>query len=241
MPHSRHRVHIYKTPLHLLATFGFIILPLLFLLGFADVTHTQVPSLLSEFGFSVVRLAAAYGIAAVVGWLLAVISYRGRLSVIALPLFDVLQSFPTFAALPLATYFWGRTNTTVILFLVITVIWPIFFSIVSSLRLVKHDWEESAEIVGLKGAMYVRRFLWPISIPGLITGSIIGLGEGWEALVATEIIVSVRDGLGNFFQQFSQNPAMTSFGIFGLLLLIFSVNKIVWIPLLDWSHRLMEE
>ncbi len=241
MARHHRRLRIYQTRLHLLVTFFFILMPLLFLWVFSDITNTGGGGLFVELGTSVVRLGIAYAIAALGGWFCAVTFYRGKLATVALPVFDVLQSFPTFAALPLATYLWGRTNVTVILFLVITIIWPIFFSIISSLRLMKHDWEESAEVVGLHGFDYLRLFLLPVSIPGLITGSIIGLGEGWEALVATEIIVNVRDGLGNFFQTYTTNPTITAFGIFGLLFLIFSINKLLWIPLLDWSHRLVEE
>jgi ABC-type nitrate/sulfonate/bicarbonate transport system permease component len=226
---------------HLLITFLFIVVPLLFLWVFAGIAHVTASTLFIELGTSVTRLAIAYVIAAVLAWGFAIMFYRGKFAAVALPIFDVLQSFPTFAALPLATYVWGRSDTTVILFLVITVIWPIFFSIISNLRLTKHDWEESAEIVGLKGIDYLRYYLLPVSIPGLITGSIIGLGEGWEAMVATEIIVNTRDGLGNFFQSYAQNPTVTTFGIFGLLLFIFSINKLLWLPLLDWSHRMMEE
>ena len=239
--HRHHRIRIYKTWWHLAVTFLLVLLPLVFLTTFAGVTHFGIAQLFGELGTSIVRLGIAYAVAALLGWGWAIMFYRGKAATLALPIFDVLQSFPTFAALPLATYLWGRTDSTVIIFLVITIIWPIFFSTISNLRLIKHDWEESAQIFGLHGFTYLRFFLLPISIPGLITGSIIGLGEGWEALVATEIIVNVRDGMGNFFQTFSQNATMTSFGILGLLLLIFSINKIIWIPLLDWSHRLMEE
>lgn len=159
----------------------------------------------------------------------------------ALPIFDVLQSLPTFAALPIAVFFWGKSNFTVIFFLVLAVIWPIFFSVISSLKLVKKDWEEVAEISGLSGFNSIRYFFWPVSVPGLITGSIIGLGDGWEALVATEIIVGIKGGLGNFFQGFSSNLTMTAFGMLGLLTLVFSINKLIWIPLLDWGHNKMEE
>lgn len=241
MAAHRHRVPIYQTKLHLVATFFFIFLPFLFLIVFAGVAHLAVGTLFEELLASISRLALAYGIAVLLAWVAAISFYRGKLSAIALPVFDVLQSFPTFAALPLATHFWGRSDMTVVLFLIITVIWPIFFSILSNLRLMKHDWEESAEIVGLKGFEYLRLFVLPVSIPGLITGSIIGLGEGWEALVATEIIVHTNTGLGNFFQQYAQNAPITTFGILGLLVLIFSINKLIWIPLLDWSHKLLEE
>jgi len=137
--------------------------------------------------------------------------------------------------------FWGATNTTVIVFLVLTIIWPIFFSVVSAMKMVKHEWEEAAQIMDLKGWHFFKYFLMPISIPSLITGSIIGLGEGWEALVATEIIVGVQSGLGNFFNSYSTNVQVTAFGILGLLVLIFSINKIIWLPLLEKTHERLAE
>ena len=105
----------------------------------------------------------------------------------------------------------------------------------------RHDWLEAVQISGLKDLDYFTKFLLPISIPGLITGTIIGLGEGWEALVATEIIVKARGGLGGFFASFSQSIPITTFCILGLLLSVFSINKLVWLPLLEKSHHQMEE
>jgi ABC-type nitrate/sulfonate/bicarbonate transport system permease component len=172
---------------------------------------------------------------------MAVAFFRGKRALVALPVFDVLQSFPTFAALPLAIYFWGPSNFTTIFFLIFTIIWPIFFAILSSLKLMKHEWDEVAEIYGLTGKEYLKKFLIPVSVPGLITGSIVGLGEAWEAVVATEIIVGMQSGLGPFFQSFAANSGVTVFGILGFLILIFSINKIIWIPLLDWSHSFIEE
>lgn len=84
--------------------------------------------------------------------------YKGKRAAVVLPIFDVLQSFPTFAALPLATLAWGPSNSTVILFLVVTVIWPIFFSIISSLKLIKRDWEEAIEIMDVQGWRYLKDF-----------------------------------------------------------------------------------
>lgn len=238
-PYKKFR--IYQSRIHLLVTIFFIAFPFLFFLLFSNLVHIATTQLFGNIFVSLLRLMTAYFIAAFLGWVFAVSFFKGKRSIIALPIFDVLQSFPTFAALPLATYFLGVSNTTVILFLVITIIWPIFFSIISSLKLLQRDWEEAIEISGLSGFNYIRRFLWPASITGLITGSIIGLGEGWEALVATEIIVGIKSGLGSFFDQFSKNPAVTSFGILGLLFIIFSINKLIWIPLLELSHRRMEE
>jgi len=232
---------IYHSWIHILITIGIIFVPFFFLLFFSQYAKISASKLFLNLAISFFRLLVAYIIAAVLAWLSAVLFYRGRRALVALPIFDILQSFPTFAALPLAVYFWGPSGRTVIIFLILTVIWPIFFSLISSLKLVRQDWEEAAAIAGLRRFDYLCRFLWPISLSGLITGSIIGLGEGWEALVATEIIVATKTGLGSFFSLYSQNASITVFTIIGLLLFIFSVNKLVWLPLLEWSHRQMEE
>jgi ABC-type nitrate/sulfonate/bicarbonate transport system permease component len=237
----RRRYRIYQSPRHLLTTIAVVAAPFLFLLVFTRLAGLNPEKLLFEAFSSFWRITAAYGIAAFLGWALAVLFYRGRRALVALPVFDVLQSFPTSAALPVVALTWGVTSSTVIFFLMLEIIWPVFFSVVSSLKLIRRDWEEVSEISGLSGVTYFKKFLGPVSIPGLITGSVIGLGEAWQVLVATEIVVGVRDGLGNFFQAVSQNSVLTSFGILGLLFVIFSINKLLWLPLLEWSHRIMEE
>lgn len=237
----KNRVKIYQSRLHLSITLFFIVIPFLFFLFLSHFTNITTSTLIKDMGGSFLRISVAYFIAAVLGWTLAVFFSKGKRAIVALPVFDVLQSFPTFAALPLAVLLWGPSNETVIFFLVLTILWPILFSIISSMKLIKRDWEEAVSITRLSGWQYLYKFLWPVSVPGLITGSIIGLGEGWEALVATEIIVGIKTGLGSFFQLFSSHPSVTAFGILGLLILIFSMNKLIWLPLLEWSHREMEE
>ncbi len=238
---KKHRIKIYRSRKHLYVTLLTVVVPFLYLLLFSQFAKIAALTLFYDIGVSMWRLAIAYLISAVCAWVMAVAFFRGRRALIALPAFDVLQSFPTFAALPLAIAAWGPSNVTTIFFLIFTIIWPIFFSILSSLKLIKHEWDEAAQVYGLTGWDYLRHFLIPVSIPGLITGSIVGLGEAWEALVATEIIVGMKTGLGPFFELYSTNPGITMFGILGFLILIFSINKLLWIPLLDWSHRTIEE
>jgi ABC-type nitrate/sulfonate/bicarbonate transport system permease component len=216
-------------------------MPFLFLLGFARGFGLDASELFHDFGVSAFRLAVAYLVALALAWAAAILFSRGKRAGVALSVFDVLQSFPTFAALPLATLAWGPSGKTVVVFLVLTVIWPILFSIVSSLHLVKRDWEEAIEMSRIKGWDYFRLFLLPVSVPGIITGSIVGLGEGWEALVATEMVVLTRDGLGSFFLASVNDIPVTALGILGLLLFIFSLNKLLWLPLMERSHRLMGE
>lgn len=232
---------IYKSPWQIGAVVLTLAVPLVFMLLFSHIAKIATSKLFLDLFVSTWRLALAYLISVILAWIWAISFFRGRRAEIALPFFDVLQSFPTFAALPLAVLFLGSGSKTVVTFLVFTIIWPIFFSMISSLKLIRQDWEEAMKISGMRGLDYLRHFLLPVSVPGLVTGSIIGLGEGWEALVATEIITRTDNGLGSFFRAFSANATVTAVGILGLMLFIFSINKLIWFPLLGWSYRKMEE
>jgi ABC-type nitrate/sulfonate/bicarbonate transport system permease component len=237
----RRHFSLYRSWNHVAVTVLFVLLPFVYFLAVSQLAGIDAGSFLQGVVVSFFRILIAYSIAVTLAWFCAITFYQGKVSEIALPFFDVLQSFPTFALLPLVTYVWGPQTVTVIFFLVITIIWPSLFSIISSLRSARQDWIEAAQMSGISGFKYIRHFLWPISLPGVITGSVIGLGEAWEALVATEIIVGINTGLGSFFKSVSQNGYLTGLGIFGLLVLIFCINKLVWLPLLSFSHRKMEE
>lgn len=232
---------IYKSRVHLAATFFILAAPFLFLLFFAKIERIATTRLFSDVFSSLGRLFVAYFISVILAWFLAVIFYHGKRANVALPLFDVLQSFPVFSAVPLAVIYWGPSNFTVIFFLVITMIWSIVFPVISSLKLIRHDWDEAVEIFGLTGVNYLKKFLWPISVPGLVTGSMIGLGNGWAALVATEIIINIKTGMGGFFSEYASNPKVTAFGILALLVIVFTINRLVWAPFLEASHNMMED
>lgn len=238
---SHKNVSIYGSKLQLAAAFSFIAMPFLFMLGFAYCADIKVSTLFVDFFVSIFRLLCAYLIAVSLAWVLALIFATGKWSTIALPVFDVMQSFPTFAIVPLAVLYFGVTNFTIIFFLVVTIIWPLLFSTINSLKLVKKEYREVADIYGLKGWNKLKYFLLPASVPGIVTGSIIGLGEGWEALVATEIIVNANTGLGSFFQHNATSGVNTFLGILALMLIIFSINRLIWTPILTKVYYRMEE
>ena len=239
LPKKHHHL-IYKRYSHILVLCGLILTPFIFFVVFSQALHISTPILLGDIGVSLIRLSVAYVISVVLGWVLAVLFYRGRASSIALPFFDVLQSIPTFAALPFVTLIWGKTNTTIIFFLVLAIIWPVFFSILSTLKTIKSDYHEVVDLYRLRGWKRIRYFLFPASVPGIITGSIVGLGDAWEALIAMEIIVHMHYGLGSFFDHYSTDTRATFFGMLGLLLIVFIINKLVWLPLLEHSNSLNE-
>ncbi len=235
------RIYSYLSFRGLIAILIFFLIPFLFLLIFSRVADLSTKDLFIDVAVSLWRMLIAYIIFASLAWILAVAFYGGRKSNIALPVSEVIQCFPTFAVLPLALIYWGNKDLIIILFLGWEILWPIFFSVVSSLKLVRNDWREAVKISNLKGINYLKNFLIPVSFPSFITGSIIGLGDSWQALIATEIIIQTKIGLGAFFTKYAQNPTITFWAILGFLIIIFSINKLLWIPLMDKSHKMMEE
>jgi len=249
MNHPRsHRHHlttfgyrIYRSRWHVWVAAALTFLPLLIVLFVLPLSAHEKREFFLSLGPSTLRLLVAYVISVVLAMILAFLCAT-KLGAVLLPLFDVLQSFPTFAILPLVAGAFGASETTVTLFLVVTIIWPMLFAIISAQKLVREDWIEAAQIYGAKGWKRYIYFLMPISFPGLITGSIVGLGEGWEAVVGAEIIIGFRGhGLGNFFDQGGGSSSLVFFGVFSLLACIFVINKLFWLPLLERSHKLLTE
>ena len=236
-----HQFSINRSKRHLFFAFGILLFPLIALFLFSFVSKISFNIALYDLFISTWRLGVAFIIATIIAWVAVVIFIGSRFEEPALAVLDVLQSMPTFTILPIAVHYLGDSETTIIFFLVITVIWPIIFTIVSSFKQADRSWHEAVAISKIKGFNYVYYYLFPVTAPGLVTGAIIGLGNGWEALIATELLINAKTGLGPFFNGFADNSSMTLFGILIFLSFIFAINKFIWLPLLEKSHRLIEQ
>ena len=236
-----HQFAISRPYRHVAVVFSLLVLPLLGFFTFSLVNHISLVVTFSDLLLSMWRLSVAFIFAVIFAWLLVVVFVRGKTEHLSITFFDVAQSMPTFTILPIGVHYFGQTNFTIILFLIITIIWPIVFTIISALKQANRSWTDAVSMSRISGLDYVRYYLLPITAPGIVTGAIIGLGNGWEALIATEIILNTPHGLGSFFQGFANNTSMTVFGVLAFLLVIFALNKLLWIPLLEKSHQLVEQ
>lgn len=237
-----HQIKIYKKRWHLAVTFAVVLLPFIFIFVFSRLSDVETSKVFIDLFASFMRVAAAYIISLILAVIFGIFLGRGKLGNFFLPLFDILQSFPSFALLPLLIIWFGIGNTAAIFFLIITIIWPILFSMLSAIHMERKDLDEAAFIFGAVGFKKLLYFIMPVSLPGLITGSIVGLGEGWEAIVGAEII-GVTPGIGGFLNAASTdgNIKVLAFGIIALMLFLFSMNKIIWLPLLKRSHEYSHE
>lgn len=238
-----HKVFIYRRKSQLLITLALSILIIASVLVFVHLFNISLKLLLVDLLASSLRVAVAYLISLVISVLMAIAITRNiYLEDFFLPILDVLQSFPSFAILPIALLWFGASDLTAILFLVITILWPVLFSVVAGIKNIRGDVGEAAVVFGARGLKKIWHFLLPAVFPAIITGSIIGWGEAWEAIVGAEII-GISRGIGAFLDDASKNGQgrVLIVGIVVLLFFIFFLNKLIWLPLLKRSTEYTTE
>jgi len=233
--HVRQRRHVVKISLILS---GLIIL-LVLLLGF---TTLDAAKFFGGFGMSLIRVTIAYFIALFAAVILALTVTSSKIAEnIFIPILDVLQSFPSFALFPLLIVWFGRTAQVTVIILVVTMIWPILFTVLTARKQVREDLIEAAHAFDVRGFNFLKWILFPLILPAIVTGSLVAWGEAWEAIIAAEIIVSIS-GVGTYLSDIANaNPKQLVIGIFLLLLLLFLLNKYIWLPLLNRSMKYQQE
>jgi NitT/TauT family transport system permease protein len=121
------------------------------------------------------------------------------------------------------------------------VIWPIFFYVLSALHVARTDFNEAATVFGATGWKRITRYYIPLAFPAIITGSIVGISIGWEAIIGIELIGRLK-GIGTFIDTASTSGDQATLwgGIIAILALVFILNKILWTPLLKYTEHYAE-
>jgi len=184
------------------------------------------------------RLVLAYFVALAIGVTVGLLVGWSPFSDTLFPIFDVLQNVPSFALIPFFIYFLGFTDLMIILFAVSSIVWPILFAILSAIKSAHKDLGDAATIFGATGRRRIRYYLAPLSLPAILTGSIVGIAIGWEAVIGAEIIVNAA-GFGSFIKDASTSGINQSAvaGMLVILIIVFVINRLVWTPLLGESSK----
>ncbi|HSX42409.1 MAG TPA: ABC transporter permease subunit [Candidatus Saccharimonadales bacterium] len=235
--HTSRRHHVLKTKrLGSLIAFVWLAAILLILVLLLRTSQLDYRQFLDGFAASLARTSVAYVVALIVGLILALsVTAQPIIETIFLPILDVLQSFPSFALFPvLIAGLAGHSETIILAVLALEMIWPILFSIVGAVKNRRQELEEAATIFGAVGTKRLWHFALPELWPAILTGSIVGWGEGWEFIIGAELLVRVHVGIGHYLGVLGENNQrnLLAFGIVGLMLLLFMINKLFWLPLL---------
>lgn len=238
--HNIKSIRKRKHALTISIIFTVFLIILILVLGF---TSLDAHNFFLGFLESLTRVIISYFIALSIAVLLTLlVSSSQKVESVILPILDVLQSFPSFALFPLLLVWFGRTAIVTIFILVISMIWPILFTLITAQKQIKPDLQEAAKIYGASGWKYIFFILFPLLFPAFVTGSLVAWGEAWETIIAAEIIVSVP-GVGTYLAGLSGGSQTHELiiGILLLLLLLFIINKYIWLSLLNMSTKYQQE
>ncbi len=139
-------------------------------------------------------------------------------------LMEILRPIPPLAWIPLSILWFGIGDVQNQFIIFLAVFFPILVNTVTGVKNVEPSLIRAARCLGASEVNVLRRVVLRAALPQIMTGVRVGLGVGWMALVAAEL-VGANSGLG-----FLINDArtmlrtdhiivgMVSIGVIGLLL-----------------------
>lgn len=145
---------------------------------------------------SLQRLAvgAAFGIlvGVALGFLIGLNEYARKFS---WPMLLFFQAIGDIAWLPILIIWFGFSLTSVTLVIVYTVTFPLIISIVAGIDAIPQSILRASASLGAGRWREIVEVIVPAALPGISSGIRTGLGYGWRALIAAEIIIGTS-GVG---------------------------------------------
>lgn len=115
------------------------------------------------------------------------------------PLIEVLRPISVIAWLPIAVLWFGLGDRPAWFIIFLGAFFPIFSNAAAGFGGVDPGLLRAARSLGAGPWSLAREILWPAALPQILTGMRVGLGTGWTAVIAAEMI-SGQSGLGYMIQ-----------------------------------------
>jgi sulfonate transport system permease protein len=112
------------------------------------------------------------------------------------PLIEIVRNMPPMAWIPLSIFIFVSGGSIFIVF--IGVVFPIILNTVQGVKSTDTRLIDAARTLGASESMIVQKVIIPSAFPSIMTGLRIGLGVGWMAIVAAEMVIRSPVGLGYF-------------------------------------------
>ncbi|MET8354872.1 MULTISPECIES: ABC transporter permease [Micromonospora] len=173
---------------------AFFVGPDAVLAEFLDLVRKGVlPGYLSD---SLTRLAYGVGVGLLIGlplgFLVAISAWARRLT---WPLLLFFQAIADIAWLPIVIVWFGFSLTAVTFVIVYTIVFPLILAVVAGVEQVPQELLRAARSLGAGRFRVFVEVIVPGALPSVAGGIRTGLGYGWRALIAAEIIVGTS-GIG---------------------------------------------
>jgi NitT/TauT family transport system permease protein len=156
----------------------------------------QLPHLVSYIRDSLLRVAAGYGVAVLLGVPIGLaLGWWSPLARATNPLIQMLRPISPLAWMPLAVIWFGVSNAAPIFLIFLASLFPIVLATMNGVRNVPPVYVQVGRNFGLSTRALIGRVIFPAILPRILVGLRIAFGVAWIVLVAAEMI-AVDSGLG---------------------------------------------
>lgn len=131
------------------------------------------------------------------------------------PVLEVLRPIPPLAWIPLSILWFGLGDLQNQFIIFLGMVFPILLNTVAGVDQVDRNLVRAARSLGASEMVLLRRVILKAALPQIIVGLRVGLGFGWMALVAAEL-VGANSGLG-FLINDARSILRTDIVIVGML------------------------
>jgi ABC-type nitrate/sulfonate/bicarbonate transport system permease component len=157
-------------------------------LTYGIVDHTQA-SLLRVLQGGIVAFIIGVPVGIAVG-------YSRIIGSILNPVIEIVRNMPPMAWIPLAIFILVTGGSIFIVF--IGMVFPIILNTIYGVKSIDSRLIDAAKTLGASESQIVAKVVIPSAFPSIIAGLRIGLGVGWMAIVAAEMVIRSPVGLGYF-------------------------------------------
>ncbi len=140
---------------------------------------------------SLVRASAGFALAAL--WAIPIGLLLGRnttLREFVGPVVKALYPIPGIAWIPLALLWFGLTDKAIVFVVFMSAAFPLYFNTESGARAINPVLVDAARCFGARGLTLFVRVIVPATLPSIITGLRVALGNAWRMIVAAEILAA---------------------------------------------------
>jgi sulfonate transport system permease protein len=202
--------------------------------------------LLQHCGISLARVTGGFLLGGALGLLLGTaMGLSRRVEQYVYPLFHALNQVPVLGWLPLAMMVFGIGESLKVVIIAQASLVPIAINVFEGIRRVPRQYVEVARVFEFSRGQYLRKVVFPATVPSLFVGLRYGLTLAWLSLVTVELLAS-SEGLGflivwgrQLFQLDLVLVAIISIGVVGLLLdqglARLEARLLHWRPKASWS------
>ena len=145
------------------------------------------------------------------------------------PFFNIIRQVSIIGWIPLIVMWFGMTELSRIIIISVAAFYPIALNTFAGVRNVPKEYIELSSVYGYKGLSRIQKIVLPAALPSITTGVTLALGMSWAILMAAEIFIQTKFGIGTRIEagRGSFNMALVLVGIFIVGSLGFMMTTVV--------------